>query len=60
MWILFCIVIGILSTLGLAFVILMCLPNKGSLKKKEFRTLEFEIETDLGLYRGKARYRIQK
>jgi hypothetical protein len=60
MWILFCIVIGILVTLGIAFAIVMLLPQKGSLKSDQFQTLEFEIEIDHVLRRGKIRYRNTK
>lgn len=60
MWLLFYIVIGIFSLLGLVFLILMCLPNTKFIEKKEFSQVEFEIETNRGLYRGKLRYKISK
>lgn len=60
MLILMCIVIGIFTTLGIVFTILMLWPNKRSLTFNKFQTLEFEIETEQGIHRGKLRYRTLK
>lgn len=60
MWILFYIVIGVFSVIGFGFSVLMLLPIESSLKINKFQTMEFEIETNQGIYRGKIRYRTFK
>ena len=60
MWILICIVIGILATLGIAFLLAMIIPVKSSLKTDKFQTIEFEIEINHVSHRGRIRFRNMK
>lgn len=57
MLVLFCIVIGILSVLGIVFLIVIVPWPKEKTLLPETKTIEFELETNGGIYRGKLRYR---